>query len=430
MEYGQFEMKDDMCMKTFESILASGDPQYFAKVYEEHKSWRKDMGKAISWLFTALEDTGLNETRDLSAYIYREGFSDPHHEVVVPRKLYTWVPLLQDSVYTATFAIASSACLELFGSKGSNAQKCRGEVVNGPQHSILQTVLFPESVSGYELSSRWSRCVNKGTQLPIQGMKIESLKVVKRLRGGSLLLRLSHNYLQAATNLFLPPECEFQEQMDTLRGEGEFAVTTFVRSKVKSNLVSLDPNPQRHPGASKTSDLAESPRERHSAEAEPEEPDAGTSIKINRRSGNEAVGQKRRSVAFLEKEAASEVGSSDEDCSDKDSSDEASSADHSSKGASLPDTPRKETHVKERSAKAGSNARISIPRKKPAVLQPQTNARDSVRNSQHASQSNSRIGSRSAAEGRVRDAQEHSGSLKKAMDDHREGKQVVRELQV
>ena len=154
MEYGQFEMESLVRMETFQSILASRDSQRFAKVYKEHKSWRKDFGRSISWLFTTLEGTGLKETKDLSAYLYCEGFSDPHHEVVIPRKRYTWVPLLKDSVYSATFAIASSTCLALSGSRGHDVQKCRGELVHTPQYSTLQTVLFPVSASGDEISTR------------------------------------------------------------------------------------------------------------------------------------------------------------------------------------------------------------------------------------------------------------------------------------
>jgi len=158
-----------LCKRKLESILASGDAQSFAKPYKENKSWRKDLAKSISWLFTALKDTGLNETGDLSAYFYREGFSDPHHEVVVPRKRYTWVPFLKGSVYTATFPIASGDCLRLSGPKGYSVQKCRGEVADGPHYSVLQTVLSPVSASGERTFPRWSRCVKRGAMLQIQG---------------------------------------------------------------------------------------------------------------------------------------------------------------------------------------------------------------------------------------------------------------------
>lgn len=429
MEYGQFEMKGDMCMKTFKRILASGDSLQFAKVYKEHRSWRKDMGKAISWLFTAIEDTGLNETRDLSAYLHCEGFSDPHHEVVISRKHYTWVPLLNDSVYTATFAIASGSCLELSGSNRSNVLKCRGELSDGPQHSVLQTVLFPVSASGYELSSRWSRRVNKGTQLPIQGMKIESLKVVKRLRGGSLLLRLSHNYLKAAANLILPPEYEFQEQMDTPRDEGEFAVTAFVRSKVKINLVPLGPKPRKHPGSSTTTDVARSLRERHSFEAEPEDPNAPISVEANRRPGDAEVSQKRRGVTDPDAETSSDEASSDEA-----SSEEASSDEDSSNEDFCHDKPRKgareESESPAMSENAQINARNSFPGKKTAVPQPRGRAHDSpapLRSFEHVSRSSVRSRSTSLVEGRTLDHQAHGGSLRTAMDDQRKGKQVVRE---
>jgi hypothetical protein len=412
MEYGQFEMKGDMWTETFECILARGDPQYFARVYKEHKSWRKDMGKAISWLFTALEDTGLNETRDLSAYLYRKGMSDPHHEVVIPRKIYTWVPLLKDSVYTATFAIASSACLELSGSKGSNAQKCRGEVGDGPQHSVLQTVLFPVSASGHELSPCWSRSVERGTKLPIQGIRAGSLKVVRRLRGGSLLLRLSQDYLQAATNFFSPPECEFQEQMDTLYDEGEFAVTAFVRSKVKSKLVPLGPKPPKHPGPSTMTDLAGSPRERHSFEAEPEDPNAGFSVEANRRPADAAVGQKWRAATDPDVEISSEAASSDKASSDEASSEEVSSDEDSSNEDFCHDKPREGAREESESTAKSENAQIdarnSFPGKKTAVPQPRGRAHDSpapLRSFEHVSRSSVRSRSTSLAEGRTLDNQ-------------------------
>lgn len=433
MEYGHFERKGDMCMKIFEFILASGDPLLFAKVYEEHRSWRKDMGKAISWLFTAIEDTGLNETSDLSAYLYREGFSDPHYEVVIPWKRYTWVPLLKDSSYTATFAIASSACLELSGSKGSNAQKCRGEVGDGHQHPVLQTVLFPVSASDSELSPYWSRSVNRGTKLPLQGIKTGSLKVVRRLRGDSLLLRLSHDYLQAATNFFLPLECEVQEQMDTLRDEGEFAVTAFVRSKVKSKLVPLGPKPRKHPGSSTMTDLAGSPRETHSFEAEPEDPSAGISVEANRRPADAAVGQKWRAAKDPDAEISSEAASSDEASSDEASSEEASCDEDSSNEDFSHDKPREGAREESESTAESENAQIntrnSFPGKKTAVPRPRGRAHNSLaplRSFEHTSRSSVRSRSTSLAEGRTLDNQAHGGSSRTAMDDQRKGKQVVR----
>ena len=120
-------------------------------------------------------------------------------------------------------------------------------------------------------------------------MSVGSLKVVERLHEGKLLLRLSHHYLQAATNLFLPQDCEYQEQMDCQPEESKLAVSVFVRSKVKSELVAVLPQNRRHPRISKATDISRSLEDLHTTETEPEELSPRESSPIGKDSDDDAI---------------------------------------------------------------------------------------------------------------------------------------------
>jgi len=201
--------------------------------------------------------------------------------------------------------------------------------------------------------------------------------VVKRLREGKLLLAFSHSFIQAARKLFAPPECEYQEQMDGQHDEENLAVTVFVRSKVKSDLVPLAPKLRKRPGTSNTTDLSGSMRDMQISDVKSEEPNIHYPIETNRRVSGEAISRGTPSVGYNES---------------MDSSDEVSSREASSAEDPNSKTWEEAPMYYEPRAMRGplqSNARKSFPDNKARVSQQQReslNSGSSLRPSNHPKQ--------------------------------------------
>ena len=230
---GLFEWNDPRCEAAFFRAVASHE-NTLSVIYKLKKEWRNDIGKAISWLFTALGDTGITSTGDLETLSMQNG-PDSECLATIPASQHTWAGLLKESIHSATFAIASSSCLSFryFGEEGLQGQRCRLFKSSKEQYSVLETAVVP--VPPYEASNpSWSSEVPVEKCLALEAAKAQMLKVKWHLPGNALLVHWSNvEFLRAASVCLVGDTAvvRYRERISDSQEELRVAVRTFVISK-------------------------------------------------------------------------------------------------------------------------------------------------------------------------------------------------------
>ena len=237
LETARFEWADPTCQCEFRKALLSDDPSEFVRLYDNNMGWRRDLGRAVSWFFDALEHTGITPEGDLATYCMVGDSDDPDYTTIFPRKQQNWSSFLKDTTTTATFSVSTDTCLAFSKSPG---QQCRQCASPHPQHTILQTAVVPVSMTETPISSRWSRHVQEGQYLSLEAAPSHRLKVISRLRKGKLLVQWSdRGYIRAGAKKLLgsgPTTIYLREQMEDIGIDDNRPVKIFVVSKCKNNL--------------------------------------------------------------------------------------------------------------------------------------------------------------------------------------------------
>ena len=229
-QHGFFDWLDPACKIAVEKAMDEEDPIHIIDLYKEHVEWRKDIGKAISWLFDALADTGITADGDLAAFTFMEDSQDPHQIAIFPRKVHTWTGFLKDTVLVATFAITTDTCLVLPYS-GLPGQRCSCFKTDEPLFTILETGIVP--VPDFQVMDpfTWSYHIPKGRYLSLESSSTEMLKLVTRLPNQDLVVRWSDIEWMRAILMKLPKETEIVRYREGMEDTNCKAIRAYMISK-------------------------------------------------------------------------------------------------------------------------------------------------------------------------------------------------------
>lgn len=220
--------KHEAAATAFSEALSQPDCSFLIALYNSRPEWREDIGSAIGSVLRSLSETGL-QGNVFQIYHYAGNHGDDEQLVSLRPTQHSWTAVLNDSIYTATFAIVSHQCLS-FPRETGPGQQCRSECHGQPQKSSLQT--FIEAVPDTPPLD-WHSQVCSGKYLPINDSRTQVLKVLGHTRHGELVVRLStKSYLHAASmKLLLSADAyRFRECMNRESNAGKAGINVFVLS--------------------------------------------------------------------------------------------------------------------------------------------------------------------------------------------------------
>ena len=160
--------------------------------------------------------------------------------------------MLDDTCYTATFAVMTDACLS-FPYKDRPGQRCRSRCSTKLQYSIFETELQAISPSLADVPSprEWIKQLAPEKVLQLKGSTSHVLRFVSKLPRGELLVRWSKENPGNALLMMIPgfeKHYEFQELTDIAGSKEQDVVHAYVISKQSNELPQLPTlNPQNQP---------------------------------------------------------------------------------------------------------------------------------------------------------------------------------------
>ena len=198
---------DEECAKRFYEALQHPSYAALSKLYIDNPRWRRVIGRAIALFFDTLSGTGFSSTGNLEAFTHIDYSSaNPGKTATFLGKQYTWAGFLKDSACAATFAIATPKCLP-FVHDSLPGQRCRMEIIDREQYSVLETFIVPRASPGTSLDSQLSKSWVDGLLTGKHSKYLatnpsnaaEVLKVIERLPNNQLVVRWSDkDFLKAA----------------------------------------------------------------------------------------------------------------------------------------------------------------------------------------------------------------------------------------
>ena len=247
----RLQWEDPECAKAFKKALGQ-DIHAFVDLYIWRREWRKELGLAVAQLLDILASTGIASTGDLEALTIADSL-DPDQILTLSPKKHTWISMLKDTAFAATFAVTTSVCLSFpYSWLGCSGQVCRGRRRPAGQHTVLETALAPVYSYGGPNSKTWSHRIPSGKKLPLQSSGTEMLKVVDYLPQNELLVTWSRSEFVKRALLKMQlytTDTQFCERIDGSRYELLTSVGLFVISEKHNDLPCVPRQTQLLPDA-------------------------------------------------------------------------------------------------------------------------------------------------------------------------------------
>ncbi len=213
------------CKTALFTALNDDSPHAFIKLYDNHPEWQVELGTVVAHCLQLLQGSGVNEKGELAAFVFVEKFHDPAQLAILSRNDHTWIPLLKDSFYSATFAILTNDCL---GYPKAPGQMCRlKDRTEQGSKSVLET--------SYTSTTRVDmiRLFRKMRVKDGLRMADASRFNIKRQSSRGIILGTWHGGPLRHLHIPRPSELRFRE-----RGQdGEMGIKVFVVSKKRSKLI-------------------------------------------------------------------------------------------------------------------------------------------------------------------------------------------------
>ena len=219
--------------------LNSSDANAFVELYDSRPEWQGELGTVVARCLEVVKESGVDKKGDLAAFAFMEKFYDPEQLAVLPRKDHTWIPMLEDSFDSATFAFISHQCL---GYPRTPGQICRlkGRAEEGTK-SVLETSFT--STKRSDLTRLFKR-MQDNHRLTMRDL---SRFRIKRRSSKGVLLGTWRGALWRSLRVPSTSTERFREK----RQDGEKAIRVFVASRKRCRLPRL-----RRPSGAAPLDIA------------------------------------------------------------------------------------------------------------------------------------------------------------------------------
>ena len=230
---------DSKCGEEFRQAIEESGSTRFIEFYESAEpAWKAEIRAAIWRLLQLLSDTGLQDDGDAGFYYYDDSGDDPEIAVILKSRHHTWVKMLVDDGFRATFAVATPLCLA-FRYKSLPGQGCRHRRKVSSEYSVLETKIVAQKPDQTLAPIDWARQLSERKYLPLSGWQVQGLKFIRHLRRDEMIVRLSNRDFVTAAEVKIPggpASFEFLEVVDAKRATVEHFMTVYVKSDAENDL--------------------------------------------------------------------------------------------------------------------------------------------------------------------------------------------------
>ena len=226
------------CANAFKDAMTQ-DIDAFSRLYLEHQEWRQDLGLAIAQLLDILGSTGVASSGDLEVLTSTDSVDSDQILLLSPKR-HTWVNILKDTAFSATFAVTTPLCLSFpYGHIQHSIQVCRGRRRTTGQFTVLETNIAPLYSHTGPKSKVWSENIPNGKKLPLQSSSTDMLKLVDYLPQNEMLATWSGSERIKAALLrfqFYTNDIRFGERVENSNHELSTGVDLFIMSEKHNDL--------------------------------------------------------------------------------------------------------------------------------------------------------------------------------------------------